>query len=511
MVGSGFFCTVHLNVTRLDNPLCLRFIKPDSYLWSKSHQYFPYPDLLIYRQASSFSGHFLIHESCLTYLTSDATISEYIGGSNISNPTSSHDTTAQSAGKHHRIFYGWVILATAFTTTAVGWGIYYSLAVFFKDMQGTFNANRAEISLVSSICLGTFFTVGIIYGWFIDKHSPRPMIGLGGLSVFAGMILSSRATEVWQLYIFLGLMFGAGFSATVLPYIAVLARWFVKRRGLVLGIFATGAGFGMMIFSPLSQKMLIAYGWRTTFDILGIIVLVLFSVSAFLIRGYPHEKGLAPYGIEKLPNEKDTASTSTNNDVTLREAIKGKNLWLALVTRMTLSVAIFMTNTHLVNFAKDTGMAATSAALLMTIVGVVSVGGKIGLGHLTDSIGSKRIVIFCAVLMGIVMLWLSSPRGTTALQLSAAVYGLGYGGSFALMNIIIIEVFGIKYMGRILGIINLGSAVGSLAGPWLAGYVFDTSGSYSVAFIIAAACSFIGAICTIPFGTRTRQGVVQKL
>ena len=452
----------------------------------------------------------------MTCLISDVTISEYIGGSNISNPTSSHDTTAQSAGKHHRIFYGWVILATAFTATAVGWGIYYSLAVFFKDMQGTFNANRAEISLVSSICLGTFFTVGIIYGWFIDKHSPRPMIGLGGLSVFAGMILSSRATEVWQLYIFLGLMFGAGFSATVLPYIAVLSRWFVKRRGLVLGIFATGAGFGMMIFSPLSQKMLIAYGWRTTFDILGIIVLVLFSVSAFLVRGYPHEKGLTPYGVKKLSHEKAAplaavaASTSTN-DVTLREAIKGKNLWLALVTRMTLSLAIFMVNTHLVNFAKDTGMAAASAALLMTIVGVVSVGGKIGLGHLTDSIGSKRIVIFCAVLMGVVMLWLSSPGGTTALQLSAAVYGLGYGGSFALMNIIIIEAFGTKHMGQILGVINLGSAVGSLAGPWLAGYVFDASGSYSVAFIIAAACSFIGAICTIPFCTRTRQSVEQKL
>lgn len=142
---------------------------------------------------------------------------------------------------------------------------------------------------------------------------------------------------------------------------------------------------------------------------------------------------------------------------------------MALGIRMALSLAIYMVNTHLVNFAKDAGMSATSAALLMTIVGTVSVAGKIIAGHLADKIGSKRIVIFCAALMALEMLWLSAPSGANALQLFAVIYGLAYGGSFALMNTIVAEAFGVKFIGQILGIINLGSAVGSLLGPWLAG------------------------------------------
>ncbi|GEM_PF-5941165 len=159
---------------------------------------------------------------------------------------------------------------------------------------------------------------------------------------------------------------------------------------------------------------------------------------------------------------------------------------MALGIRMALSLAIYMVNTHLVNFTKDAGMSATSAALLMTIVGTVSVAGKIIAGHLADKIGSKRIVIFCAALMALEMLWLSAPSGANALQLSAVIYGLAYGGSFALMNTIVAEAFGVKFIGQILGIINLGSAVGSLLGPWLAGYVF---GYYRQLFYCLHDCS----------------------
>lgn len=136
----------------------------------------------------------------------------------------------------------------ALLTTTAGWGIYYSLAVFFKDLQSSFNTNRADISLVSSIFIGTFFTMGIIYGRIVDKHSPRILVGLGGLAIFAGMLLSSQATAVGQLYIFLGFLAGAGTSAAILPFIPVLSRWFISRRGLVLDIQAAGAGVGMMIF-----------------------------------------------------------------------------------------------------------------------------------------------------------------------------------------------------------------------------------------------------------------------
>jgi MFS family permease len=157
----------------------------------------------------------------------------------------------------------------------MGWGFYYSFGVFFQALQSAFQADRAAISLISSIIVFTIYIGGTLYGWAIDRYGPRIPVGIGAVLLCLGLLLSSRATAVWQLYISLGLLVGFGVSSLVVPFLSVLTRWFVKMRGLVVGIVSAGAGVGMMVMAPLSQNLLTSYGWRTSFVVLGIASLVI--------------------------------------------------------------------------------------------------------------------------------------------------------------------------------------------------------------------------------------------
>lgn len=426
----------------------------------------------------------------------------------------SHDISLQSSHVGHGLFYGWWILGTVFLASLLAWGFYYSFGVFFDDLQRTFGANRADVSLISSIFIFTLYITCFFYGWAVDRFSPRILTIFGGLFLFAGLILSSRASSLWQLYVSSGFMAGLGTGATFVPYISIISRWFVKRRGLAIGLMAAGSGAGMMIIPPVSQALLVSVGWRTTFVLMGVGCLVLFALAAYVVRRRPEEKGFLPYGVEASQDKNDSPKRQTSGsataiapekNVSFGEAMRGKDTWLLLGMRIFLSLTIFMVNLHLVNFGSDTGLSRASAAFLMSIVGGASIFGKIGAGHLVDTTGSKKIILACAGLMAAIMFWLASPMGSQMLQLSAVVYGIAYGGSYALFNTVVAETFGVPQMGKIIGVVNIGSAAGSLVGPWLAGYIFDSTGNYSIAFLVGAIASVISVILTIPLGKRVKR------
>jgi MFS transporter, OFA family, oxalate/formate antiporter len=402
---------------------------------------------------------------------------------------------------------------SSFSTNLIGFGLYYTLGVFFGELQQAFNANRAQISIISSICMGMINISGLLYGWVTDRYGPRIPVAFGGGMIFAGLLLASRATALWQLYVSVGLFVGLGIASTTIPFISMLSHWFVKRRGFTIGIQSAGAGAGMMLIAPLAQSLLTNYGWRTAFVIFSIVCLVVFSICALLIRRDPSEKGLLPYGAMEPIKDKvkpDTGAVIDEAEFSIQKLLRSADVWLIMGIKITLSLVMFMVNIHLVNFAKDAGMAATSAAMLMTIVGAVSIAGKITTGHLADRTGSRIIVIVCGAVMAGQMFWFASPLGASNLYVSAAIYGLVYSAAFPILNIIVAELFGLKQMGRVLGFMNMSTTLGSLAGPWLAGYIFDTTGSYSLAFLIAAGCAIIGVLCAIPLGKRTKQRAAEQ-
>ena len=433
------------------------------------------------------------------------------GGNGIPNHASGSDITPQSDKNSGRVFYGWVVLATGCVVALFAWGFYYSFGVFFRDIQGDFGASRAEVSLVASILICTVSLMGVVYGWATDKYGPRLPVGLGGILMCVGLTLGSRASTIWQLYISVGFIAGCGIGGSFLPYISTLVRWFVKMRGFVQGILVAGVGAGIMVMAPLSERLLTNYGWRTSFVIMGIAGLILFSVAASLVSKNPQEKGLLPYGVteseSKYTDTQHATPKPTRKDLSLREAMRTRDLWLLCGIRFTLPLTIFMVSTHLVNYAKDIGMSPIDAALLITIIGGVSIAGKIAFGHLADRAGGKKIIFGCTTIMVGLMIWLSSPMTAWTLRTFAVIYGLAYGGAFPIMNILVAEAFGVTHIGKITGFASIGSAVGGTLGPWLAGYIFDTTSSYSLAFLIGAGASLIAIVLIVPFAKHTNRQV----
>ena len=431
------------------------------------------------------------------------------GGNSISNHESGSDVIIRSSKSSSGIFYGWVILATAVLVSLVGFGFYYSFGVFLQDLQSDFGASRAEISLVASILIFTCQSMGLVWGWASDKYGPRFVIGIGGILVFAGLILGSRASAVWQLYVSVGFLVGCGLSTSFVSYLATLVRWFVELRGLVQGIRAAGIGVGMMVMAPVSARLLTSYGWRTSFVVIGILCLVAFGIGSLLVRKNPGEKGLLPYGVTRSGDKEiyvgRATATSSIREYSLLEAMKTRDLWLLCGVMLTLLLTVFMVGAHLVSYAKDTGMSPVSAATLMTIVGAASIIGKVGMGYLADRAGSKRIIAGCAAVLLTLMLWLSSPMNTWMFRVFAVIYGLAYGGAFPILQVIVAERFGVAHIAKIMGFTALGGAVGGVVGPWMAGYIFDTTSSYSLAFIFAAATCLLAVVLILLFGRRDKQ------
>jgi MFS family permease len=298
---------------------------------------------------------------------------------------------------------------------------------------------------------------------------------------------------------------------------ATVSRWFMKRRALALGILTAGIACGMMIMPPIIQTLITSQGWRTTMVILGITVLVIYSITALLTRKNPQEMGLLPYG-STLDDNKDAedtdvvapAVTPQRRDSTLKEAIRNRDLWLLWAMFGTLSVSVMMVTTHVVRYAQDTGIPPARAALIVSIIGAGGMVGKILGGAASERIGARRIIIICAATLAVTMVWLTTPMSMWTFFAFAVPFGMAYGGWVPNISVLIADIFGITHYGKLWATVQVGGGLGGLVGPILAGYVFDTTGSYRIAFLSGAGISLLTIVSTLLLSKRNERPIVTK-
>jgi MFS family permease len=200
----------------------------------------------------------------------------------------------------HRFFYGWVVVAAAFVVMLVAWGTYYTFGVFFKPLSTDFGWTRAMTAGAFSLYLVIHGILGIVAGGFTDRRGPRLVVGICALFLCAGYLLLSRIGAIWQLYLFYGILIGVGMSGMWIPQVATITRWFVAKRGLVLGIVVAGVGIGQLIFPLLARHIISTASWRMGYFIMGIIALVIIGLASLFLRRDPKQVGLLPYGAEQV-------------------------------------------------------------------------------------------------------------------------------------------------------------------------------------------------------------------
>jgi MFS family permease len=385
-------------------------------------------------------------------------------------------------------FYGYIIVGALFLIVMAQFGAQYSFGVFFKPMLDEFGWSRALTSSAYSMNVILQGLVMIIVGRLNDRLGPRIIITISGLFLCIGYCLMSRTNAIWQIYLFYGFFISLG-SCIWVPALSTIARWFIKRRGLMSGIISSGIGIGIIVFPPIANYLIASHGWRLSFVIVGLSVAGIFIVTAQLLRRDPSQKLLLPYGFKEAATKIMNADT---HGYSLKEAISTWQFWIICLTFFAASFCTQIVMVHIVPHAIDIGISPARAATIISVIGIFSIFSKIGVGSTTDKLGCKPVLVFVLVFVSLSFILLLKADQLWMFYLFAFVFALGYGSS-AIQGPITAEYFGLKSHGTIMGVLMLGNSTGAI-GPLIAGRIFDVNGNYKWAFLI---CIIIALIVLI--------------
>ncbi len=398
-----------------------------------------------------------------------------------------------SRGKH-KYFYGYVVAASGFVIQAVGTGAYSTYGVFFNSFLMDFGWSRTLISGASALSFFLFGLFGILAGRLNDKMGPRITMATCGVVFAIGYTLMSQVHSAWQLYLFYGLVIAVGFSAVEVSTLSTIARWFVKRRGMMSGIIKAGAGLGIMLM-PLAANLLISsYGWRTAYVIIGSIVLVFVVLSSQFLKRDPSQMGLLPYGAKKSGIGH---SDSKGSGFSLKEAIHTRQFLMLCATYLLFGFCAQVVFVHSIPHAIDLGASPTTAASILSIVGGVSIAGRFIMGSASDRLGSKLTQVSCFIFILIAFICLTATNESWTLYLFAVLYGFAHGGLYALLSPMVAEIVGLSSHGALFGVVYFSFTIGGTVGGVLSGWMFDTTGSYQLVFLICVMLSIIAIVLTL--------------
>jgi len=403
-----------------------------------------------------------------------------------------------SKANKHGFFYGWVVVGCCVLIT-FNFGIFYSFGVFFKPLQAEFGWSATLTSSVQSFFFGASTLSLVLVGWATDRFGPRPTLACGGTLIGLGISLCSQVSQLWHFYLFYGIAsLGVGVLWT-LP-LATVQRWFVKERGLTLGIVVAGVGAGAVVYTLTANSLILTYGWRLTYIILGIGAWVILMVAAGLIAASPDKKGLKPYGMEDVETEATDAGASSHSQVWrigewgLREALRTRSFWLLTAIQLCAMIPIQMALVHVVPFALTIGIDENAAAGALALIGGLSIAGRIGMGTMAQKTGFRWAIIICASMCAAMFLWLLGVQSLWMIYLFAIIYGFFYGGKVPQVPGLVGYFFPGKSLATTLGALTAIAAIGGILGPLLGGFVWDATGSYRIAFIIGASFWALAAI-----------------
>jgi MFS family permease len=400
-----------------------------------------------------------------------------------------------------RLFHGWLVVAAAFAVTFVGFGSAYTFSAFVESLQREFAASRGSVSLVFSLAGFLYFGLGILSGPLADRWGSRRLAVAGMIVTGLGLAMAGMAHSLAEVYAGYGLGIGIGVGCSYVPVLGAVQRWFIRRRGFASGLAVSGIGVGTLVMPPLASLLIGLAGWRDAYLWLGALAAVVGGGMALLIENDPRDRGLGPDGDAFVPQTGAPASAGAS----LRTAIASRRFAGLYAACLICAFGLFIPFVHLVPFALDHAVPQTYAVLLLGVIGVGSTAGRFFLGGLADRMG--RHLAFVGMFAGMALALSMWALSTTFWPLAAfaLVYGIFYGGFVALLPALVMDDFGGRNIGGIIGVLYTSVAIGTLIGPSAAGFAFDRSHSYTlpilagiVANILAAGIMAITARAPVP-------------
>ncbi len=397
----------------------------------------------------------------------------------------------------NKIFYGWVIVISLVVIGAMLYGIRQSYGVFFKSIESEFDISRALTSGVFSAFSIFYCVFTVIAGWALDRYGPKLVILVMGFFTGLSLLLTSQTNSPWQLFISYSLLLAIGLGGIYNVVMATTSRWFDKKRGLALGIASSGAGLGPVAIAPFATYLISNFDWRTAYIVVGTMAgLVIISLS-MLLKKEPSEIGALPDGVKSDSGEtrvQDKREDLQTVSFSLRQALGTRSFWFFMAYLFVHGICLNLVFTHLVPHVTDVGISAAKAAVILSLLGGFSIPGRLLTGWASDRIGRKVAVIIPALLHAGTFVGLVYSQELWMFYLFALFFGFSWGGLVPATYALLGDIFGLRSLGIITGVLNNGYGLGAAIGPLMGGFIFDISQDYSMAFLAAAIAMLIATI-----------------
>ncbi|MFH1141615.1 MAG: MFS transporter [Chloroflexota bacterium] len=397
-----------------------------------------------------------------------------------------------------RLFYGWWITAAALGITFALSGVgFYSFSVLLKPLMNEFGWSRGAASVAQSIYLLMAAATGLLVGKLVQQYGVKKVVLLGAVIGGVCCLLLSLTRSIWYfytLYFFFGIGLGGG--AGLVPVAAVMMNWFNRRRGTAIGIATVGIALGCMVLVPLIGFVAENFGWRLAYVFMGLVVLAIDIPLALVLRTKPEEMGLLPDGdqpseirehvVAKSSGARTVESSSTLERRGLAEQFRSLPLWLLCLGFVLAQIGEMSIVLHEVAFITDMGISVTIAATALGFTGGIGGVGKVVFGWLTDRISTRYVTMLCFGLQLLGLLILMQTHSIVMVWLFVVIFGFAMGGMPTLLPLAVRDLLGMANFGVMYGFVHFVVVGLATAGPPFAGFMYDATGSYSIAFVTFA-------------------------
>ena len=412
----------------------------------------------------------------------------------------------------NRLFYGWVITASAFAVLFLTYGVQYSFGIFVPAMVAELGWPRAALGAAFSLYGVVYMSVTVISGHLTDTLGPRRVVTVGGLLLGAGIVATSQVTTQWQLFLSYGIVAALGMSTAYIPCNMTVVRWFRRRRGLAAGLASSGSSCGILTMPIVVYALISFTDWRTAMLWCGAGLCLLTVIAASFFVTDPAAVGLT---VDGDPADDDAAAPPDGSSGaaviggvpgwTLAAARGTASLWLFVLAFAVALITMTIPFVHVPGFAGDLGLSELTGAGSVSMIGLFALLGGVSLGALADRIGHRRAMLIGLGAQIIAYVALYCADGVGLLLFGAALFGIFYGSFVALFPALVADLFGLGHAGTIGGFIVAGGGLLGAWGPAAAGYLRDADGDFRRVFVLCAVTAVVALILVASL-PRPRRG-----
>jgi len=386
-------------------------------------------------------------------------------------------------------FYGWVVLGLSFLGLFATFGIRASFGAYVIPWEDEFAISRTTVTFISTLSLITYATFQPIAGRLSDRYGTRLVLAVSLLLAGTALILASMANQLWQLTFLYGIVASIGLAgASNVTATAIVAHWFVEKRGLAMGLVLSGMAVGQLVVTPVSLYLIANYNWRLSLFVISAIIIIILPICYLFVRSKPEDMGLQPYG-EKHEAVTVQAVSSSNkkiNSDSIFAVMKERVFWFLTIPYFICGFTdVGLIGTHFIPFAEGKSFSVIIIGTVVAIIATFNIVGTIGTGYLSDRLSRSKLLAMIYWIRGVMFILVITAENPVLLYVFAVLYGVTEMASIAPTSSLCAHLFKQYSIGAVFGFVSVSHQLGAALGSLVPGVLFDLTGSYSMVFVMS--------------------------